>query len=165
MLQSSIAAASLAFLWLSLITPSTPNSMIHDSAVLARASGTFEVKLAPLPSSHGNDQQLGRMSLDKTFLGDLVGTAKGEMLTAGTSVQNSAVYVAIERVTGTLHGKRGTFVLHHEGIMNRGGQQLSISVVPDSGTEELAGISGTMKITIADGKHTYELEYTLAKTP
>ena len=139
--------------------------MVHDSAALTRASGTFEVKLAPLPTVHGTDDQLGRLSLDKTFQGDLVGSAKGEMLTAGTTVKSSAVYVAIERVSGTLHGKRGTFVLHHEGIMNRGGQQLSIAVVPDSGTEELAGISGRMTIAIADGKHSYELEYTLTKAP
>jgi hypothetical protein len=161
--QSAIAATALSFLWFSLIAAT--DSMGHDSAVGTRASGTFEVKLAPLSTTHGNDQQLGRISIDKTFQGDFVGTGKGEMLTAATSVKNSAVYVAIERVTGTLHGKRGTFVLHHQGIMDRGGQQLTISVVPDSGTDELAGITGSMKIIIADGKHSYELEYTLAKTP
>jgi hypothetical protein len=135
------------------------------NAATERATGTFEVKLTPLSTTHGNDELLGRYSLDKTFQGDLVATGKGEMLTAGTSVKNSAVYVAIERISGTLRGKRGTFVLHHEGVMNRGSQKLRISIVPDSGTEELSGISGTMEIVITDGKHFYELEYTLTKAP
>jgi hypothetical protein len=122
------------------------------------------VKLAPLSSSHGEDRQFGRLSLDKEFRGDLVGVGKGEMLTAGTTVQNSAVYVAIERVSGTLQGKRGTFAFHHVGIMDRGAQQLTISVVPDSGTDELTGISGSLTITITDGKHLYDFDYTLPKT-
>ena len=104
---------------------------------------------------------LGRFSLEKMFHGDLEGAGKGTMLTAGTSVQGSAGYVAIERVTGTLHGRRGTFALQHTGTMNRGEPQLSITVVPDSGTGELAGLVGTLDIKIADGKHSYELAYTL----
>jgi predicted ribosomally synthesized peptide with SipW-like signal peptide len=136
-----------------------------EEAVTTRASGTFDVKLTPQTSVHGTDESHGRLALDKQFQGDLVGVGKGEMLTAGTSVKNSAVYVAIERVTGTLHGKRGTFTLHHVGIMDRGTQQLSISVVPDSGTDQLIGITGTMKITITDGKHLYDFDYTLPNVP
>lgn len=105
------------------------------------------------------------MSLDKQFHGDLEGTSKGEMLTAMTSVQGSAGYVAIERVSGTLHGRSGTFVLQHNATMTRGAPQLAIIVVPDSGTGQLAGLAGKMTINIADGKHSYEFEYTLAAAP
>jgi hypothetical protein len=105
---------------------------------------------------------LGRMSLEKSFHGDLEATGKGTMLTAGTSVKGSAGYVAIERVSGTLHGRRGTFALQHTGTMTRGAPQLAITVVPDSGTGELAGLAARMGITVADGRHSYELEYTLA---
>jgi hypothetical protein len=104
------------------------------------------------------------MSLDKQFHGDLEATSKGEMLTAGTGVPGSAGYVAIERVDGTLHGRGGTFVLQHSGTMTRGAPQLTITVVPDSGAGQLAGLAGRMAITIADGKHTYDFEYTLAET-
>ena len=125
-----------------------------------RASGTFEVKLSPQgPDAHG-ETSLGRLSIDKHFHGDLDGPSKGQMLTAGTDVKGSAVYVAVERVTGTLHGRSGAFSLHHTGIMNRGSASLTVHVVPDSGTGELTGISGQMQITIADGKHLYELDYT-----
>lgn len=103
--------------------------------------------------------------MDKRFHGDLEATSKGEMLTAGTSVEGSAGYVAIERVSGTLHGRRGTFVLQHSGTMTRGAPQLTITVVPDSGTNELVGLAGRMVITIADGKHSYDFEYTLAGRP
>ena len=107
-----------------------------------RASGTFEVKLNPLASyDTAEDALLGRMSIDKQFKGDLEGTSKGEMLTAGTSVQGSAGYVALERVRGTLHGRHGTFVFQHSATMNRGAPQLSITVVPDSGTGELVGLA------------------------
>jgi Protein of unknown function (DUF3224) len=124
-----------------------------------RATGTFDVKLAPQAmDDKGEGSALGRMSIDKQFHGDLEGTSKGEMLTAGTSVKDSAGYVAIERVTGTLHGRRGTFALQHNGSMNRGVPALTITVVPDSGTGELAGLAGTM--TIGE-KHSYTFEYTL----
>lgn len=104
---------------------------------------------------------LGRMSLDKQFDGDLVAVGKGEMLTAMTSTQGSAGYVAIERVTGTLHGRRGSFVLQHSGSMSAGAQQLTIGVVADSGTGELRGLQGTLVITIAEGKHSYAFTYAL----
>lgn len=130
-----------------------------------RASGTFEVKISPQASDdHAEGVALGRMSLDKQFHGDLEATSKGEMLTAGTGVPGSAGYVAIERVDGTLHGRGGTFVLQHSGTMTRGAPQLTITVVPDSGAGQLAGLAGRMTITIADGKHTYDFEYTLAET-
>jgi hypothetical protein len=105
------------------------------------------------------------MSIDKQFHGDLRATSKGEMLTAGTGVEGSAGYVAIEQVDGTLHGRSGTFVLQHSGTMARGVPQLTITVVPDSGTGELAGLAGKMTIEIADGRHSYDLEYTLAEAP
>lgn len=127
-----------------------------------RAGGTFEVKLTPQAS---DDATLGRMSIDKQFHGDLEATSKGAMLTAGTAVKGSAGYVAIERVSGALHGRSGTFVLQHSGTMTRGAPQLTISVVPDSGTEQLVGLAGQMAIKIADGKHSYDFEYTLAETP
>ena len=125
------------------------------------ASGTFEVKISPQDDK--GDPTLGRMSLDKQFHGDLEATSKGQMLTAGTAVQGSAGYVAIERVSGTLKGRSGTFALQHSGTMTRGTPQLTITVVPDSGTGQLAGLAGRMTINIADGKHSYEFEYTLAE--
>jgi hypothetical protein len=127
-----------------------------------RAAGTFEVKMAPQASDEVPGQaSLARYSLDKQFHGDLEATSHGEMLSAGTSVKGSAGYVAIERVSGTLQGRKGAFILQHNGIMNRGTPQLSIVVVPDSGTDELAGITGAMDIQIADGKHSYSFEYSL----
>lgn len=129
------------------------------------ATGTFDVKVVP----EGNDDKaagssLGRMSLDKQYHDGLDGTSKGQMLTAGTDVKGSAGYVAMERFTGTLDGRKGSFVLQHTGTMNRGALQLSITVVPDSGTGELVGITGKMAIIIADGKHSYDFEYTLPET-
>jgi len=139
-----------------------PGHPTPKEAVVALARGTFEVKLAPQTTAHEHaGGSLGRLSIDKEFRGDLVGTSKGEMLTAMTSVKESAGYVAIERVTGTLQGRKGSFVLQHSGTMTRGVPGLVITVVPDSGTEELTGLAGTMKIIIADGKHSYEFEYTL----
>jgi len=130
------------------------------------ATGTFEVKLTPQPPEDKADgSTLGRMSGDKQFHGDLEGTSKVQMLTAMTDVKGSAGYVAVERVTGTLHGHTGSFVLQHSGSSNRGATQLSITVVPDSGTGQLVGIAGKMTITITDGKHSYDFEYTLPKAP
>jgi len=127
-----------------------------------RASGTFEVQLKPLAQDAGAAEAgLGRLSIDKRFSGDIEGTSKGQMLSAGTAVPDSAGYVAIELVTGTLHGRSGSFVLQHSGTMSRGAGQLSITVVPDSGTGELAGLAGSMTLSIAGGVHSYELTYTL----
>jgi len=129
----------------------------QEQAVTTRASGEFEVKMAPLTT----DAPIGRMSLDKVFHGDLEATGKGEMLAAMTATEGSAGYVAIERVTGTLAGRTGTFLLQHSGIMTRGAPSLVITVVPDSGTGGLEGLTGTMNIIIAGGKHSYEFDYTL----
>ena len=129
---------------------------------MTHASGTFEVKLAPQAPDAEADTTLGRLSIDKQFHGDLEGTSRGQMLTAGTDVEGSAGYVAMERVSGTLHGRRGTFALQHSGTMTRGAPSLAIRVVPDSGTGELAGLSGSMSITIVEGKHSYDFEYALA---
>jgi hypothetical protein len=123
-----------------------------------RAHGSFDVKMTPQP---GDDTKLGRILLDKQFHGALEATGQGQMLTAGSEREDSAVYVAVERVTGTLGGRTGTFVLHHTGIMTRGAPNLTIRVVPDSGTGALTGISGTMSIDIRDGKHLYDFDYTI----
>lgn len=127
------------------------------------ARGTFEVKLSPQPPVENvGDPTVGRMSLDKQFHGDLEATGRGEMLAVRTETEGSAGYVAMERVAGTLDGHNGTFALHHSGTMTRGVPQLLITVVPDSGTGQLAGLAGQMKINIVDGKHFYDFEYTLA---
>jgi hypothetical protein len=128
------------------------------------ASGTFEVKLVPQTDDKNGDTALGRMTIDKQFHGDLEGTSKGQMLTGMTDVKGSAGYVAIEKVSGTLKGRTGTFILQHTGTMNRGVPQLTITVVPDSGTGQLAGLAGNFKVIIADGKHSYEFEYTLPES-
>jgi hypothetical protein len=134
----------------------------QERAVTSHASGTFEVKMTPqAPEANVGDPTVGRMALDKQFHGDLEGTSKGQMLAVRSDVDGSAGYVAIERVTGTLKGRTGTFALQHSGIMNRGAPSLSITVIPDSGTGQLAGLAGTMTINIADGKHSYAFEYTL----
>jgi hypothetical protein len=134
----------------------------NGATVATRATGTFAVTLNPLPAyAAAEGSPLGRMSIDKAFAGDLTGTSQGEMLTAGTAVKGSAAYVAIERVTGTLGGRAGSFVLHHTGVMNRGVPHLTITVVPDSGTGDLMGLTGTLAIIITDGKHSYEFDYDL----
>jgi|SRR5580765_3180784 hypothetical protein len=128
---------------------------------MTRAAGPFDVKITP-QDDNSDDPLLSRMILDKTYLGDLEATAAGQMLAAGTAVKGSAAYVAIEKVSGTLNGRAGTFVLQHVGIMNRNAPQLTITVVPDSGTGDLQGLSGKMTIIIApDGKHSYDFEYAL----
>ena len=127
-----------------------------------KATGAFEVKLNPLAADFTPDEpHLGRMSIDKTFSGDLEATSIGQMLTAMTDVKGSAGYVAIEKVTGTLNGKAGSFILQHNGMMGGGQQALTITVVTDSGTGELAGLSGSMNIIIDNGAHSYEMDYEL----
>ncbi len=129
---------------------------------MAQANGTFDVKLEPQhPSDQAQAAMLGRMTIDKQFSGDLEAGSTGEMLAAMTGVEGSAGYVALERVTGTLHGRRGSFFLQHNGIMARGVQKLEIAVVPDSGTEELATLAGKMMILVEDGEHRYEFTYSL----
>lgn len=127
------------------------------------AKGTFTVKLAPMPfEGQPEGTLLGRMSIDKQISGDLAATTRGQMLSAMTATKGSAGYVAIERVDGTLHGKAGSFVLQHTGTMNRGEPSLSVTVVPDSATGQLAGLRGDFKIIVSEGRHSYEFAYTLA---
>jgi hypothetical protein len=127
------------------------------------ARGPFDLKLIPMTPDDDSAAatNVGRMTIEKTFHGDLEGTSKGQMLAIRTGVENSAGYVAMERVTATLHGKSGTFALQHSGVMTRGARGLTVTVVPDSGTGELVGISGKMDIQIEGGKHSYELEYAI----
>ena len=128
-----------------------------------KITGSFDVKLNPIEGyakgKHG--VQLSRMSLDKTFHGELDATSKGEMLSAMTPIKGSAGYVAIEQVNGSLSGKSGSFVLQHFGMMERGKDRLILEVVPDSGTGELEGLTGSMSINIEGGKHEYVFEYEL----
>jgi hypothetical protein len=133
---------------------------------MANASGTFDVKLTPQKpdNTEAESANLGRMSIDKKFSGDLEATSKGEMLSAMTEVKGSAGYVAVERVRGTLQGRHGTFVLQHSGTMTRGIPELSVTVVPDSGTGKLAGLAGRMTIRIDGGKHFYEFDYAFAES-
>ena len=133
-----------------------------DGAMIAR--GTFDVKMTPEAVDAADGNPVSRLALDKQYRGDLDGAGRGVMVSATTPVKGSAGYVAIERVSGTLHGRRGSFVMQHAGMMTRGAQQLAITIVPDSGTGELVGIAGSCGITIADGVHTYEIQYTLSHT-
>ena len=133
-----------------------------EAVMSARVTGAFDVKIIPQDDKLGDG--ISRMLLDKQYHGDLDGTSKGQMLATG-SAKSSGVYVAIETFTGTLRGKTGSFSLHHTGIMTKAAPQLTIGVVPDSGTGQLAGIAGNMTIHIApDGRHSYEFEYTLTDT-
>jgi len=128
------------------------------------ARGTFEVKIAPQKAEEGvGDPGIGRMSIDKQFHGDLEAHSLGQMLAAMSPVKGSAGYVAMERVVGTLGGKKGSFVLQHQGTMTRGVPGLSVTVVPDSGTDELVGLTGSMRINIEGGAHSYEFDYTFAE--
>lgn len=127
-----------------------------------QATGTFEVKVVPLAADEGADTGgFGRLSIDKTFSGGITGTSKGQMVGAFTAVEGSAGYVALERVSGTLNGKKGSFILQHSGSMAKGVSTIIVTVVPDSGTEELTGLAGTMQIIIEGKKHSYVLDYTL----
>lgn len=127
------------------------------------ATGSFDVAMLPQtdPATVTPGATLGRMRLDKHYHGELQATAQGQMLSALTATKGSAAYVAIEHVTGTLHGRSGSFMLQHKGVMNRGAQQLEIIVVPDSGTDGLLGLSGRMGIRITEGRHYYDLDYSL----
>ncbi|KPC54454.1 DUF3224 domain-containing protein [Amantichitinum ursilacus] len=135
--------------------------------MMTQATGAFSVSMTPTtPDADASPpsllpQQLGRLQLLKYYSGDLQATGRGQMLTATTEVEGSAGYVAIEHVEGSLHGKRGSFVLQHSGTMARGQPQLSITIVPDSGTGDLFGISGRCQIVLQDGGHSYVLDYEL----
>ena len=167
-LETTVGVLAIIFLCAGARVPGNTQSITSESgrgqketAVTGHASGTFEVKLMPQPVED-KDAGIGRMSIDKQFHGDLEAISKGEMLSASGTVKGSAGYVAIERVSGTLQGRKGSFVLQHNGVMNRGTPQLNISVVPDSGTDQLAGLTGMMTIKIDEGKHSYEFDYTFS---
>lgn len=131
-----------------------------------QAGGTFDVTITPQPSQDGvGDPSVGRMVIEKQYRGELQGTGKGQMLAVGTAIDGSAGYVAMEHVNGSLHGRQGSFALQHSGTLNRGAPQLSVTIVPDSGTEGLAGIAGRLDIAVANGEHTYQLHYTLPDLP
>jgi hypothetical protein len=152
-------------LGLSAQTQSLPSNPVRkEAAVTTHAGGTFEVKMEPQTEDKAEGASLGRLSFAKQFHGGLEGSSKGEMLTAMSDVKGSAGYVAVERFSGLLDGRSGTFVFQHSGTMTRGSQQQNITVVPDSGTGQLVGLAGKIVITIADGKHSYDFEYTLAGT-
>ena len=143
-------------------TPSQNSADAKEKTLSGHATGAFDVKISPVTLSEPSaDPKLGRMSIEKQYHGALEATAKGEMLTAQSERKDSGVYVAVERVSGTLHGKKGSFAMHHTGVMNRGKPELKISVVPDSGTDDLQGLSGTMNIRIESGKHFYDFDYSL----
>jgi hypothetical protein len=130
------------------------------------AEGPFDVKVTPLPPDDATTgTAIDRYALDKHFHGDLEAASKGEMMGAGELAKGTAGYVAIEQVTGTLHGLTGSFALQHNSTMDNGKYQMSVAVVPGSGTGELAGIAGTMTIIIANGKHSYSFDYTLPAAP
>jgi hypothetical protein len=131
----------------------------HASAVAHHAHGTFTVKMQPLTPAPA--EGTARFSIDKQISGDLDGTSKGEMISAGDPQKGVAGYIAMEVFTGTLAGKHGSFALQHSCTMDAAGQHMNILVTPGSGTGELAGITGKFTIIIADGKHSYDMEYTL----
>jgi len=144
-----------------------PSSLRHKDPVMTRhAEGTFDVKMTPLAADDATTGTLiGRYSAVKQYHGDLEATAKGEMLGAGDPSTGNAGYVAIEQVTGTLHGHAGSFALQHLGVMEGGSYKLSVAVVPGSGTAQLTGLAGTLNIVIAAGKHSYTFDYTVPATP
>jgi hypothetical protein len=133
-----------------------------QAKIEAKAAGSFDVKMTP--EDDKNDDGLSRMLLDKQYHGDLEGTGKGQMLTNGIGANGSGVYIAMEKFTGSLRGRTGSFVLYHTGVMTRGSPQLSVTVAPDSGTGQLEGITGSLKINIVDKKHLYDFEYNLPDT-
>src|SRR5262245_57020135 len=159
--RTSTGAILIAFLTtVSASAPAAPPA----STATTRASGPFDVKLTP-PDDTG-DKPFGRMSFDTQLHGSLEATSHGEMLTAMTAVEGSGAYVALERVEGTLEGRKGTFLLQHNAFMTRGAPHLTVTVVPDSGTRELVGLTGTMGIRIEEGgKHFYDFDYSLPALP
>ena len=158
----------LSLFWLGAALSVAAQADVHQSnakdllMMPLHAEGTFEVKNSPLRSDEAlNGTTIGRFGLDKQFHGDLEGISKGEMLGAGNPATGTAGYVAIEQFTGTLNGRQGSFALQHFGTMEDNKFELTVKVVPGSGTEELIGISGTMTIAIANGKHSWKFEYAL----
>jgi hypothetical protein len=162
MIQLSMRAAGACLLCLQLLAPAGASA---QAAPTVRVSGAFDLTMTPAGATEREGRtETGRMLLDKQYFGELSATGKGQMLTAMTDTKGSAGYVAIERVTGTLGGKKGSFVIQHTGTMHAGAQHLVINIVPESGTGQLAGISGTMAIRMVERKHFYDLDYALPKS-
>lgn len=158
-----VAATSLSTAAYSQTQKTAAKPVQKTRVVKMVAKGTFEVKMTPLAAEENvGDATIGRLGMAKEFSGDLAGTSKGQMLgSQSEAVKGSGGYVAMERFTGTLDGKKGSFVLQHIGTMQGGKFDLNVMVVPDSGTGELSGISGTFKIIVDGSKHSYEFEYSL----
>lgn len=156
--------ALTALLAVACLAPLLAQAREETMSGLARGEFTVELKPLALEGASGTDGR-GRMSIDKRIHGGLEATTRGQMLTATTGVDGSAVYVAIEEVSGTLDGRTGSFLLHHRGVMTRGEQALSVQVVPDSGTGELSGLSGEFRIRFEGGRHLYEFAYALPPVP
>lgn len=155
----SVTCLSLIFVASAFGQRSTPSQ--KEDLVASHASGSFEVKVTPAEDK-SDDPTLGRMMLDKQYHGDLEAVGKGQMLTAGSPAKGAGGYVAIEKVTGILNGRSGSFVLQHNGLMSNNKPEMTIVIVPESGTGQLEGIAGKLTITIAPtGKHSYNLDYTL----
>jgi len=139
-------------------------SIEKESSMTQHATGTFEVKLTP-QDDKSEDKSLGRMTIEKQWSGELEGTSAGQMLMGGDVKTGSAGYVAIEKFSGTLKGRKGNFILQHSATMTKGKGDLTITVVPDSGTDELRGISGKLTIKIENGKHFYDFQYAINSNP
>lgn len=162
--RTAITIAALFVFSFSFCSPASAQSATtQKEAALKHVLGSFDVSMTRQDDNKSVDG-VSRMLIEKQYHGDLEGTAKGQMLTSGISANNSGAYVAIEKFSGTLHGRSGSFALYHTGEMRRGTPGLTVEVAPDSATGEFAGLQGKMTIRIAaDGKHSYDFEYTEAK--
>jgi Protein of unknown function (DUF3224) len=150
---------------IALAAPQQAGANLQEKGTAMQASGSFDVKLTPQEADKNDTSGIAKMTIDKQYHGDLEGTGTGVMLAAGNPSKGSGGYVAMEKVTGTLKGRSGGFTLQHKGVLNHGATELSVTVVPDSGTEQLAGLAGEMKIEITNGKHFYKFDYTLPEVP
>ena len=142
-----------------LTVPTFTLAQKENTSMTYHARGTFTVNVQPLTPAPA--PELSRFSINKQIHGDLEGASKGEMFSGGDPKQGAAGYVAIEVVTGTLQNKKGSFALQHIATMDQNGRQMSVNIVPGSGTGELKGISGSFQIHIDNGTHSYDLSYTL----
>ncbi|MGK5056567.1 DUF3224 domain-containing protein [Janthinobacterium sp. LB2P49] len=162
MKSHNLSGLVLAAACLSVAPAGAALSTEGDHRMHAHATGSFSISMTPsaAPQRAGRTT-LGKVLLDKVYAGDLVATAKGEMLNAVTDTKGAAGYVAMEAITGALQGREGSFVAQHAGTMADGQQALTIEIVPHSGTGQLTGISGTLAIRIVNGQHFYDIDYSL----
>jgi len=159
--MTTTSALTFLALVLAAVSQQSGSQPSQEPAVSATAKGSFDAKVMPQPAAEGDDPAFTRFAVVKQFHGDLEGTSKVKMLAASAARKDSGGYVALERVTANLGGRKGTFCLEHMGSMRGGSFNLTIVVVPDSGTDQLSGISGKFSIEIKDGKHFYTFDYTL----